>query len=285
VRKRPGSDKNGPYPNRDGPADKERDPRRKGRKGLGETRRSLSNAVLSATLAVVVVQAIPLGGPGPNPPPSPTSSAQARPSPSSSQSARPDSPSGPSVAVPLRDLLDGLSIHPEGRQGYARSSFKHWIDSNKDGCDTRRDVLIRDGIPPPTIAPPCILVGGAWDSQYDGLPFDDPRGLDIDHVVPLAEAWRSGASDWTSNRRSIFANDLDVPWALVAVSATSNRSKRDQDPAHWMPSLESARCGYVRMWIQVKARWKLAVDDLEFNTLRNVVNECEPIDGEYVPAA
>ncbi len=285
MREPPGSDKSWPNPDGDGHADKERDPRHAGRKRPGKTRRPLPTALLSAALALGALQALPAHQFNPTSTASPDSSAQTRPGPSSTESTPERSPSGSLVVVPLRRLLDGLSVDPEGREGYARSTFRHWIDSNRDGCDTRRDVLIRDGIPRPSIAPPCILVGGAWESQYDGLPFDDARGLDIDHVVPLAEAWRSGASKWNADRRTRFANDLEVTWALVAVSASSNRMKRDHDPAKWMPSLKSAWCSYIRMWIQVKARWNLTVDDRELTTLRTVVGQCEPIDGEYVPAA
>lgn len=103
--------------------------------------------------------------------------------------------------------------------------------------------------------------------MYDGLTFTDPSDLDIDHVVALAEAWDSGAYAWDSARRRAFANDLGVSWSLIAVSASSNRSKSDKDPAEWLPTSASVRCQYLGDWVAVKARWGLAVDDAERSAL------------------
>jgi hypothetical protein len=77
--------------------------------------------------------------------------------------------------------------------GYSRNLFKHWIDADKDGCNTRYEVLIAEATVKPRVGAGCYLTGGKWRSVYDAKVFTKPTGLDIDHMVPLAEAWRSGA--------------------------------------------------------------------------------------------
>jgi hypothetical protein len=100
----------------------------------------------------------------------------------------------------------------------------------------------------------------------------DARSLDIDHVVPLAEAWRSGAWRWTDARRSAFANETNKE--LLPVSASLNRSKGDQDPAEWMPPNPAARCAYVRRWVAIKVKWGLSVDRRELGAINRTLGSC-----------
>jgi hypothetical protein len=93
-------------------------------------------------------------------------------------------------------------------------------------------------------------------------------------MVPLKEAWDSGAHAWESDRRRAFANDLDLPEALIAVSRSSNRSKSDRDPADWLPPLRSYHCHYINDWMVVKIKWELSVDAREFSALRTVAAGC-----------
>ncbi len=174
----------------------------------------------------------------------------------------------------LPELLAMLVVAPEARTGYERTLFPHWIDTDKNGCDTRDEVLIAEAIVKPTVGAGCRLGGGRWLSPYDGLETTDPATLDIDHLVPLAEAWDSGAGTWTTDRRRLYANDLGVDWALVAVTAAVNRSKSDQDAAEWLPPLVSYRCTYQGMWLAVKVRWALAVDSAERAALAAGVAGC-----------
>lgn len=160
-------------------------------------------------------------------------------------------------------LLALLPIAPEDRTGYSRALFRHWIDADGNGCNTRKEVLTAEAVVALTIGPGCALSDGHWFSAYDGVTFTDPSGLDIDHMVPLAEAWDSGAYGWDAARRQAFANDLGVPWALIAVSAASNRSKGDKDPAEWLPPRAAFVCQYVDDWLAVKARWGLSLDPAE----------------------
>jgi hypothetical protein len=145
--------------------------------------------------------------------------------------------------------------------GYKRTLFKHWIDSDKDGCDTRAEVLIEEAIVKPKIGPKCKLTGGKWISAYDGKTITNASQLDVDHLVPLAEAWRSGAWKWTPVQRQTFANDLESSYALIAVTLTTNRSKGDKDPANWMPQVNF--CDYLRNWVSVKTKYSLTIDAKE----------------------
>jgi Protein of unknown function (DUF1524) len=221
----------------------------------------------------------------PSGPATPRPTATPRPS-ATSRPAR--TPPPPTAAPPPRNTIAGLlaTLHvaAENRTGYDRSLFPLWIDANGDGCDTRHEVLIRDAVVTPTVGASCSLSGGEWISPYDDLVFTDPSKLDIDHMVPLAEAWDSGASAWTTARRRAYANDLDVDWALLAVSASSNRSKGDDDPAQWLPPDHAFWCTYAADWVEVKARWSLSVDPAEHAELAQLAADCPTTRVAYVPA-
>jgi hypothetical protein len=170
--------------------------------------------------------------------------------------------------------LAQLQIEEEFQGGYDRELFGDWIDADRNGCDTRREVLIIEAVVSPVVGSRCSFEGGSWYSPFDGVTTEDPRAFDIDHMVPLKEAWDSGAHAWDSDKRRAFANDLDLPEALIAVSRSSNRSKGADDPADWLPPLRSYHCQYVRDWMVVKIKWELSVDPREFTALRNVAAGC-----------
>ena len=178
-------------------------------------------------------------------------------------------PNIPSKADAL-SKLNALSVQTEGTMtGYSRDLFPHW-SSQGNGCNTRHVVLKRDA---DSVGPECPVTTGSWYSYYDGLTFTSASDVDIDHVVPLAEAWRSGASSWTTTKRQSFANDLNGP-QLIAVSATSNRSKGDQDPSTWQPPRTGARCAYAKMWVETKSRWGLTLQSTEKTALTTAINAC-----------
>lgn len=154
---------------------------------------------------------------------------------------------------------------------YDRAKFKHWIDADGNGCDTRREVLISESLTPVGVTGNCELSGGKWFSQYDGVTTTNPSDFDIDHMVPLSEAWRSGASEWTDEQRRDFANDLDVDFSLIAVSASSNRSKGDRDPANWLPPNTNYTCEYITDWALTKYRWSLSIDQAEHQVVQQVL--------------
>lgn len=179
-------------------------------------------------------------------------------------------PSGIPSKATAQSELNALTVKTESTMtGYSRDLFPHWI-SQGSGCDTRQVVLKRDA---DSYVGSCPVTSGSWYSYYDGLTFTNPSDLDIDHVVPLAEAWRSGASSWTTTTRQAFANDLNGP-QLIAVSASSNRSKGDQDPSTWKPTRAGASCAYSKMWINTKSRWGLSLQSSEKTALQTMLNTC-----------
>jgi putative cell wall-binding protein len=155
---------------------------------------------------------------------------------------------------------------------YSREFFQHWIDADNDGCDTRREVLIAESTTSVTIGSGCAISGGTWLSLYDGATWTNSADVDIDHVVPLAEAWRSGAWSWTPAQRRDFANDLEVPFVLIGVTDNVNQSKGDKDPAEWMPPASSYHCQYVIDWALIKYRWSLTVDPAELTAITDVLS-------------
>ncbi|EGE39505.1 DUF1524 domain-containing protein [Streptomyces sp. SID4928] len=188
----------------------------------------------------------------------------------------------------LADAVGLVQTTEENRTGYTRSSFKHWNsgDNASDGCNTRNEVLLAEAVVAPTVGAGCKLTGGTWVSYYDGQEVTNAGSLDIDHLVPLAEAWDSGASAWAPARREAYANDQAADISLVAVTARTNRSKSDQDPADWMPPSPDAECRYVGEWVSTKLRWQLTADDRELKALKVYADgPCENTVVRYTPAA
>lgn len=180
-------------------------------------------------------------------------------------------------SAPLRTAVAGLTVATEVRTGYDRDLFPHWIDADGDGCNTRYEVLIAEATTTPTVGSGCSLSGGRWYSYYNNAYYTLTSDLDIDHMVPLAEAWDSGARNWTTTRRRAYANDLGDSRSLVAVKDSVNQAKGDQDPAEWMPGYSGATCRYVREWVAVKIRWRLTVNSAEKTALTNHANACSNV--------
>ena len=176
------------------------------------------------------------------------------------------------TTAPSRSL--GLRVEAEHAGGYDRTLFgKNWSDADRDGCNTRQEVLIAESIIPVTIGTGC-KVTGKWFSIYDRVTTTDSSSFDIDHMVPLKEAWDSGAWNWNEDQRKKFANDLDKPFFLIAVTASSNRSKGERDPAEWMPTSAKYRCEYARIWVSIKRAWDLSVDPAENTFLKSTLASC-----------
>ncbi|GGZ42630.1 HNH endonuclease family protein [Streptomyces rubiginosohelvolus] len=178
----------------------------------------------------------------------------------------------PVSAATARTYLGQLTVGAEGSSsGYSRDKFPHWI-TQSGACDTREVVLKRDGTNVQQNSS-CQATSGSWYSPYDGATWSAASDVDIDHMVPLAEAWRSGASSWTTAQRQSFANDLTRP-QLIAVTDNVNQSKGDKDPAEWMPPSSSYKCTYVRAWVHVKKQYNLSVDSAEKSALQSALNGC-----------
>ena len=168
----------------------------------------------------------------------------------------------------LLTQLGSLRIEPEYEATpYDRSEFPHWDDEDGDGMNTRLEILSLE------------KVGNVgWYSRWDGEWYAGEGGLsaprfDIDHIVSLKEAWRSGADEWSTSDKDTFADDM---LNLTAVTASSNRSKGAKDASEWLPSEASGKCYLLIRVIQVKTKWSLSIDQDEYTALKELTESCEP---------
>jgi uncharacterized protein DUF1524 len=192
-------------------------------------------------------------------------------------STAPPPPPPPVPAGALADQLAALQIAPEDTGAhYSRDDWlPDWARSGE--CTTRETVLRQQGRNV-VVNAKCAATSGEWVSSYDGVTVTDPSELDIDHVVPLAEVTRSGPvvdgrrqrpGEWPVEQRHAYANDIE---GLVAVTASSNRSKGDDDPARWLP--DQNRCAYIASWLHMKNKYRLSIDQLEHDAIASVASTC-----------
>jgi hypothetical protein len=244
--------------------------------GVGERRSNEATAEMADTTARIKQpsdpESVPTAAPPTTAPPTTPPPTTPPPTTSTPTTVTPTTAT-PATAVPASELaasIDRLPLAAEtDQESYDRSMFSPWFDADDNGCDTRCEVLAAErhaGLPG--------LPGGGWLSEYEGYSTPDESELDIDHLVPLAEAWRSGASRWDPARRAAFANDLDAPQTLIAVTAATNRSKSDSDPSDWQPPNTSYWCTYASDWVAVKLRWGLTADPGEVRALTNMAAKC-----------
>lgn len=166
-------------------------------------------------------------------------------------------------------LFERLLTETEHRGGYNRDAvFPGWLYSN--GQSTRERVLADERRP-----------DGTWNSAYDSTTVTSASDLDIDHLVPLAEAWESGGYAWSADTWTRFANDLGDARSLIAVSSSTNRSKGSRDPQDWWPPQSSYRCQYAADWIAVKVRWGLRADGAEQRSLDAQLASCTGAEFEF----
>ncbi len=191
------------------------------------------------------------------------------------------SPAAPAQAATtfsgsLAQGVAAISTATEANTGYDRTLFRHWIDADGDCQNARAEALISEAQADTpityTTSRGCTVSTGRWLSYYDQVSWTRASDIDIDHMVPLAEAWGSGAQSWTSARREAFANDLDDERTLAAVTDNVNQSKGDQDPSTWLPT--SDQCRYVAEWVAVKIRWSLSADSAEKTVLDDYASRC-----------
>ncbi len=181
-------------------------------------------------------------------------------------------PPGIPSTTTAKSELATRTVKADGSQtGYSRDKFPHWIDQGSS-CNTREVVLKRDGTNVVTDSS-CAATSGKWFSPYDGATWTAASDVDIDHVVPLADAWRTGASSWTTAQRQAYANDLSAP-QLIAVTDNVNQAKGDQSPDTWKPPLSSYYCTYAKMWTAVKYKYKLTVNSAEKSALTSMLGTC-----------
>ena len=171
------------------------------------------------------------------------------------------------------------------RTGYDRGLFGQlWYDVDRNGCDTRNDILRRDltevELKPETHG--CLVLSGVLQDPYTGTVIQFVRGIatsnavQIDHVVALGDAWQKGAQQLDLEKRRALAND---PLNLLAVEGSANASKGDGDAATWLPRNKSIRCAYVARQVAVKAKYRLWVSEPERDAVERILSACpsEPL--------
>jgi hypothetical protein len=180
----------------------------------------------------------------------------------------------PPPLIPLKPAEDFALVPSSPSHDFSRPN---WIDADEDCQTTRVEVLTAEAVGPVEFEDEhrCKVTRGRWRCPYTGEWIEDPKELDIDHVVPLKNAWDSGASAWTGERWRQFANDLERGEHLLAVSASANRSKGARGPDEWLPPLAESRCQYVRDWAAIKARWELRASEAEAAATERALALCE----------
>jgi hypothetical protein len=175
------------------------------------------------------------------------------------------------------------SIPVKGRApktGYSRHKFgPAWADVDHNGCDTRNDILARDLVED-TFKPGtnnCVVTTGTLADKYTGTTIrfvrdqDSSTAVQIDHIVPLSDAWQKGAQQLSPDQRKELAND---PLNLMASDGPTNIAKSDQDAASWLPSNKASHCEYVARQIAMKAKYKLWVTQAEHDAIADVLERC-----------
>lgn len=166
------------------------------------------------------------------------------------------------------------------KTGYSRAQFgPAWSDVDRNGCDTRNDVLKRDlkSIVFKSPNNPCVILSGILIDPYSGETIHFLRGVStsalvqIDHVVALSNAWQTGAFKLSADARKGFANDS---LNLLAVKGSLNSQKGDGDAATWLPPRKSYRCAYVSRQIAVKAKYGLWLTAPEKAAILKILNTC-----------
>lgn len=183
------------------------------------------------------------------------------------------------------DALSALTVTSKALGGYNRDDWNHWIDI-RPCWSVRDEVLYRDadagsqvlvdktGKKTTSLKSACGLAAGTWHDPYSKLVFTKPSDLDIDHLVPLENANRSGAASWSKSKKEAYANNLADPDHLRAVASSENRSKSAQSPATWQPIDRSKHCWYARSWVRIKAKWDLTIVPAEKAALKDMLSTC-----------
>lgn len=187
----------------------------------------------------------------------------------------------PADAATALEQLESLAPEPsEWTPDYDRDLFgQRWADVDRNGCDTRNDVLARDLIDVTFKAKTnnCKVRSGTLTDPYDGSIVHFVSGqntsvlVQIDHVVPLAWAWHHGAYAWTDAERLEFAND---PTNLRATSEAMNQSKKASGPGSWLPPDKTLQCRYAIEWVTVLSEYDLSINTSDRDATRRVLNSC-----------
>ena len=185
---------------------------------------------------------------------------------------KPPQVAGTALAAVARLTVKGRAA----KTGYTRAQFgQAWFDTDKNGCDTRNDILRRDLVSRQMQNSCKVLAGTLVPDPYTGTSIRFVYGgaseVDIDHLVALSDAWQKGAATWPAGKRLALAND---PLNLLAVDSSTNRSKGDGDTATWLPPNKAYRCTYVAKQVAVKGKYALWVASAERDAMTRVLATC-----------
>ncbi len=179
-------------------------------------------------------------------------------------------------SAPLSTAVRQLVVAPESTAPYDRTAQfgGDWTDADRDCQNTRAEVLQSESKVTTsfTTTKRCTVKGGKWVTTWDGRVHTSASTVQIDHTVPVHEAWGSGARGWTKAKRVAFYNDLGDHRTLSAQTSKLNSAKQARGPEQWMPPKN--RCGYIGEWVAVKHRWGLKVDSTEKAALTRLANSC-----------
>ena len=209
----------------------------------------------------------------------PTGEATAQPAdtpaPQATSTSQPDESLVTAQEVP--ELTITVAEIPDDLPAYDRDDWLHWVDEDDDCQNTRHEVLIDESRTPVTYKDDrrCQVETGLWLGKFVGATVTEASELDIDHLVPLANAHRSGGWAWTSKRKQLFANSLDDPGHLIAVTSGANRSKGAKSPDQWRPPDESYWCEYATDWTRTKSTWQLTATRDEAGALGEMLQTCD----------
>lgn len=181
------------------------------------------------------------------------------------------------VTIPEAIVLRAtVSAVPNSLPTYDRGDWRHWIDADGDCQDARQEVLIAESVTTVTYetSSDCRVETGTWNAPFTGSTVTDPSGLDVDHMVPLKNAHQSGGWNWSAEKKKQYANYLDDPQHLIAVTSSANRSKGSRGPDEWKPTQRSYWCQYATDWVSIKATWELTVTADEVTALREMFGTC-----------
>lgn len=184
-------------------------------------------------------------------------------------------------------ILAGITTAEASGVSYDRGEWHHWNDITP--CwSVREEVLYRDAVKDSTLTlldrnkvrtedktKACYVAGGTWNDPYTGEVFTNPSDLDIDHMIPLNYAAQHGGQAWDSAKKESYANNMEYPHHLIAVSASANRSKSDKGPSEWKPSNVAYYCTYAQDWVMISYTWTLSMTAADKNTLNEMLSTCK----------
>lgn len=170
------------------------------------------------------------------------------------------------------DKLSKIVLAEPNEVKYKRSEWKHWSDQG-NSCNTREIALAQQSVKPAEVdKKTCRVLSGEWIDPYSGKVFNNPRDLDIDHVIPLANASRNGGQKWNSEAKEKFANDLSQ---LLVVSAKENRVKSDSGPGRYMPPNKDYHCKYSKIWVDTALKYELTISKSDKKALEEGLKTCK----------